>query len=364
MSRKKTIEITHEDDTDELKSDETTIFENFFNQAGDGWQISIYREEPLELKGFLEEIPFEDNVVNLEYLAKNWGGKRLRIMLRKPNGEWGGRQYLDLRSYPPLFRGRPLNWEGSYQINGQEQNRNREYSNDSNILSAAKILKELQPPQQQMPIYPNNQNQNEALFRILELMITQQMSNLNNMQNSRQENNQNSVQNLSEMMGFLGQARDFWKRDEPNDGDHLGSIMKIAEAVLTRPPQKSTGQLLPPMPIVPRQNTEITKNNINNVNSFDKNIKRDDDTEMTLDSLTQMLQNMNGEEAVGLFLMKLRDLTPSERAKAESMLFEALGIEIENSNTDTKETIQNRQDSESEFLGSDERHDPNNRNRH
>lgn len=341
MSRKKTIEIIQEDESkSEEKFDEIENFEDFFKQAGEGWSISVYREEPTELQGFLEERPYDPKKpVDIPYLAREWGGQRLRIMLRGPDGKWKQRQYLNLKSYPPLFHQRPMNWQGYQQFPFEKQV--NPVNNESNILNAAKILKELQPP---MPIHSSigQSNTNEPLMRMMEIVLTNQMAQINNMQKLSQssQTSQNSVQNLNEMMGFLAGARDFWKPiNEPSDnlqsGDPLSSIMKIAEAVLTRSPtQQKTGNILPPT----HQRIEHSK--------------KQQDTGMSFDNLSEILQNISGEDAVGLFLLKLKNLNPHDRAKAEGLLLESMGMEIETD--DTTEISKERNSDTGKFPGSDE----------
>ena len=71
-----------------------------------GWTVSIYRARPSWCKGYLERVELlEDEVIDLDYLAKTWGGEVLRLRICDHTGQWKGGADIHLHSYPPRFHG-------------------------------------------------------------------------------------------------------------------------------------------------------------------------------------------------------------------------------------------------------------------
>lgn len=331
MSKQKKKEVTIASSTEEIESEsgEVENFEEYFNYIGEGYTIVINRSEPQELKGFLEEIPLEDNTFSLEYLAKTWGGKQFRVMLRNPDGKWCGRRIVNLRSYPPLMRGRRI-MDSDEILFG---NAKRETRNDGdNILKAAQLLKALTPETQiQMPT-SNNSND---MLELLKIILAGQMQQMQSLQQQMQSPNQqqNSVKNLSEMMSFMSEVKSFWGDNERNnsgseDQAMVGSILEIAKTVLSKQPEQQVKQsrLVAPIPQNPRMISGV-KNNVENTV-----------TEKSVEDLIQnALEKMNGAEATKLYLLKLQSLPEKDRENALDMVCQALGIEFDDELPDDKE---------------------------
>lgn len=75
-----------------------------------GYRIQVWRQAPREFRGLLEEIEVTDGTtpLDLEYLARTWGGKELRIKIRNKKGQYKGTYDIPLYSHPPLFWGKPI----------------------------------------------------------------------------------------------------------------------------------------------------------------------------------------------------------------------------------------------------------------
>lgn len=80
-----------------------------------GYTVIIQRLEPMYAKGVLDEISVDatQNPINLKYLINTWGGHKLRLKFRRPNGTWAKHRDLNLYSFPPLLYGVPIQPEMS-----------------------------------------------------------------------------------------------------------------------------------------------------------------------------------------------------------------------------------------------------------
>lgn len=321
MSSKKKKEVTIAESSEEFENDSPEIenFEDFFNYAGEGYSIVINREEPVELKGFLEEIPLDENIFNLEYLAKTWGGKQFRIMLRDPNGKFRARRLINMRSYPPLMRGRRIADEND-ALFGSIKPKERREDPGENILRAAQVLKSLTPETQ------IHNNQNDSMMEILKIIITNQMQAQAQAWNNMQHQNnspQSSVQNLSDFMSLMSKTRDFWKiPDEEkkisgsDENLMLGSVIELAKNVLSKEESHPPHRLVAPNPIQTENSRIPQQSPIVNQKSIEQ-------------SVAEYLNKMSGIDATKLYLMKFQQLPQDEQEKTLDMLCGALGIDIE-----------------------------------
>lgn len=336
MANKKKKEVTIAESTEEFENDSPEVenFEDFFNYAGEGYSIVINREEPVELKSFLEEIPLDENIFNLEYLAKTWGGKQFRIMLRDPAGKFRARRIINMRSYPPLMRGRKI-MDDNDILFGSPRRPQKEDGGES-ILKAAQVLKSLTPEQPpQMP-----QNQNDSMMEILKIIITNQMQAMANLQ-TQQSAPQSSVQNLSDFMQLMSKTRDFWKNpNEPekisgsDDNAMLGSVVELAKTVLSQPKSQdntANHRLVTPNPVQPRQLAAVPPpvKAQNQVHAQQQQKSVDE-------QVSDYLGKMSAVDATKLYLMKFQQQPQEDQEKALEMLCHAMGIDIEDELPDDK----------------------------
>lgn len=104
-----------EDKTAEVRafeeiSDTDIDIERAFAEFGPGYRIQIHRSQPHEFRGFLEEIVVSDTVspIDLDYLTRTWGGRELKLKIKRPNGQYLKTLSIQLFSYPPLLYGEKL----------------------------------------------------------------------------------------------------------------------------------------------------------------------------------------------------------------------------------------------------------------
>lgn len=83
-----------------------------------GWKVTILRGEPGWCRGHLETIEYygdEDNEpIDVNYLIRQWGGRKLYLKVHNEGGKWVGGGSISLFSYPPKVRGQILNEMESY----------------------------------------------------------------------------------------------------------------------------------------------------------------------------------------------------------------------------------------------------------
>ncbi|MDD5347798.1 MAG: hypothetical protein PHT59_04205 [Candidatus Omnitrophica bacterium] len=98
------------DETAELAPDALDQIQTLLKTVSPGYRIQVWRQAPREFRGLLEEIEVTDGQtpLDLQYLARTWGGKELRIKIRNKKGQYKGTYDIPLYSHPPLFWGRPI----------------------------------------------------------------------------------------------------------------------------------------------------------------------------------------------------------------------------------------------------------------
>ena len=103
------VEVDEIEGEDELDPSEKAI-EAFFEDISPGMTVMIRRLEPTEYQGILETktVSDADNPIDMNYLINRWGGHKLRLKFRRPNGRWAKHIDIDLYSYEPLVLGQPL----------------------------------------------------------------------------------------------------------------------------------------------------------------------------------------------------------------------------------------------------------------
>ncbi len=71
-----------------------------------GWSMAIERKQPGWCGGYLERVECtEDEPLDIEYIIEQWGGKLMRLRILDERGRYTGGCDLNLRAYPPKFRG-------------------------------------------------------------------------------------------------------------------------------------------------------------------------------------------------------------------------------------------------------------------
>ncbi|MDD5547229.1 MAG: hypothetical protein PHO67_08770 [Candidatus Omnitrophica bacterium] len=292
-------------------------FEEMFDSYGEGWTLSIYRESPKDLSGFLEEIELEpgENPVNLQYLINQWGGKVLRLMLRDNKGVFRRRMLLQLKSFPPKVYGKLINDPNL----GGEQKKDPK----SELLEYFALLKEIKP---ETPIAPTENRTLEILIpMIMPLIKAFAERALTPPQSSPSQ-----AASIADMMTALSQMRDFVQ--PPSENNDMGaSLIGLAEKALPLIAQKQAQAApvqRPPVPIVAAH-----PNIVPNPSVAPPPPPTSQFVEPTDEQLMEILQkkllsgDIGGEALTNLYFDTVSRLPDTERAKAERVLENALDLE-------------------------------------
>jgi hypothetical protein len=231
--------MSEEEKKKDEKSDDDSVssFEEMFDQYGEDWTLSIYRESPKELSGFLEEVTLEagENPVNLQYLINQWGGKVLRLMLRDNKGVFRRRMLLQLKSFPPRVNGRIIN-----QGIDDQKDLKTEFAE---MLSLVKSMTPAPIP----PPPPNNTL--ETLLPLIAPILRAVAERA--MNPPLAVNAPSQAASITEMMGALSTMREF-VQPAPEGGDMSAAFVGLAEKVLPLLVEKKNAAANhPPAPVRP-----------------------------------------------------------------------------------------------------------------
>lgn len=294
---------------DQKKDDEQTVlsFEEMFDAFDDGWTLSIYRETPKELSGFLEEIALEpgENPIDLQYLINNWGGKQLRLMLRDAKGVFRRRMLVQLKSFPPKLYGKIIG----------EQAPAPTVDAKKDLLDLIAVLKAIQPP----PPAPQP-NQLEIIVPLIAPFIRSMAEKMLMPQPSPPS----QAASITEMMSALSTMRDFVQPAPEGGGDMGSAMVSLAEKVLPLLAEKRQAPnhhpAVGPMPRISPAAPSVVPTPETNPGPTD---------EQMMQFLQDKLANggLGGEELTKLYFDTVQRLPDTERAKAERAFENALGLE-------------------------------------
>lgn len=90
--------------------DAFSAIQEYFSSLAPGFRVTIYRTKPQEFRSLLEEYEISDDgaPLDLNYLARMWGGKELKLKVRDEAGRFVKTVTLPMFSHPPLYQGKPL----------------------------------------------------------------------------------------------------------------------------------------------------------------------------------------------------------------------------------------------------------------
>lgn len=312
------------ENTEPEKKDENYVssFEEMFDSYGEGWTLSVYRESPKDLSGFLEEIELEpgENPVNLQYLIQNWGGKVLRLMLRDNKGVFRRRMLIQLKSFPPRVNGKLV-----YEIENIQKKDSK-----TELLEYFALLKEIRPEQP-----PQNNNNLAVLLplvapfikAIAEKMLMPPVSI------------PSQAASITEMMAALSTMREFVQ--PPGENSDMGaSLISLAEKALPLIAQKQSQSqphpqprhvpIVPAVTAVPAHVAHPVLTPIPNPDSPPAPAMPEMPDEV---ALMQILQkklldgDISGAALTNLYFDTVARLSDNEKAEAERVLENALGLE-------------------------------------
>jgi hypothetical protein len=311
-------------------AEEDDLIEKFSRWAdgvGSGWKLSIYREEPKEFSGFLEEVVLDqsENPCDLNAIVQKWGGRCLRLMLRGPDGIFKKRLLIPLRTYPPLMHGRPVSGSSNPFENWTETNNTKPEEREDKILAAAKLLKELTPPVPPQPTAPNMFEGIQLMMPLFQSLLEAQLSRSNN---SPQTSINETLKAMASMKEFLGDST------IPNEGDigsMLPSVLKIGEALLLKKNEPKPETVSSPVEIPP---VKIERKNQNPVKTIENPKAM---VQNMIAELPSTLAQMPGEKGAAFFLEVLRLMPEREQESCLRVLFKHFGVEDEDEDDRTEE---------------------------
>jgi hypothetical protein len=343
MNQEKSLEKEKEEPEGPLVSS----FEQLFDQVGGGYALLIYRESPRDLRGFLEEIPLNvgDEVIDLGYLQKKWGGEVLKVLLRNPQGKFCRRMLIELRSYPPLRDYEPVRGGPVMPVKDTR----------SEFFEMMTMVKQMFPP----PIIP------ESPWKDLVPLIAPVIGALAKKimePPPMPAAPASQAQNLTEVMGALTMMKDF-VQPPAEGGDIAGPLINLGQELLKSPifqrpaPPQAAPQLqarvvparpsqaAPPMPSSPPQSAPPQSAPPSMVPT----------EEQIMQFAQQKLAGLKGPELTKLYLDAIKLMPENEGRAAIDTLDEELGVDEDEptetiptpisgdrTNTDKRDTSNNR----------------------
>lgn len=322
-------------------AEEDDLVEKFMRWSdgvGSGWKLSIYREEPKEYAGFLEEVVIDqsENPADLNAIVQKWGGRCLRLMLRGPDGIFKKRLLVPLRTYPPLMHGRPIVGT-SNPFEHWSDDKKPPVDREDRILEAARLLKELSPSAPPPSPYPNMLEGISLMMPLLKSLLEAQMSRaaIPTPQSSIQE----TLSAMAAMKEFMGDSQPV---GDSELGSMLPSVLKLGEALLLNKKEKQETKPENPILIPPVKISEKTPNPTKQVENQRETVQN------ILEKLPSTLAKMPGEQGASFFLDILRRMPEKEQESCLRVLFEHFGVEEEDENRSEKTTDKGRASSSNE----------------
>lgn len=95
---------------EEREQRELEELDEYLSGIEPGYTLVISRVEPGWCKGLLEEISVTQTSapVDINYIITTWGGHKIRLRFRRPDGKWAKFRDVELYTFQPLIYGRPL----------------------------------------------------------------------------------------------------------------------------------------------------------------------------------------------------------------------------------------------------------------
>lgn len=99
---------------EEREEKELEDLDEFLSGLEPGYMLVVSRVEPGWCKSVLEEIPVTEMSapISINYLRDTWGGHKLRLRFRGPDGKWVKHRDVNLYSFQPLIYGQPIDRSG------------------------------------------------------------------------------------------------------------------------------------------------------------------------------------------------------------------------------------------------------------
>ena len=95
---------------DDREQRELEELDEYLSGIEPGYTLVLSRVEPGWCKGLLEEISVTQtsSPVDLNYIINTWGGHKIRLRFRRPDGKWAKFRDVELYTFQPLIYGRTI----------------------------------------------------------------------------------------------------------------------------------------------------------------------------------------------------------------------------------------------------------------
>jgi hypothetical protein len=290
-----------------------------------GWTIRVYRASPAWCKGHLEQIDFDegDDPIDLDYLARTWGGEVLRLRVSDERGKYQGNATIQLASYPPRRFGKLLK---DPTIEPEIQTSMNSLSGIESLLSIVDRIR-----------------QNETL-PILKLLLNQQQQAAQPINTGMQQVLETATM-FKQLKGIFGESTE---NEKPvNSGTILDTVNSIlgayAQIKKTNPVPQST--IVPPLSPRPQL-------------GFPNPLPIPEKAKGFVDQLTAM----HPKDLAENFILAVGNMPEDKRNTVMSTLLNTLGLNTQNkSDVEEDNFEEGEEDGEGEYgFDDDEEEDQNN----
>jgi hypothetical protein len=96
--------------TEDREQRELEELDEYLSGIEPGYTLVLSRVEPGWCKGLLEEISVTQTSapVDINYIINTWGGHKIRLRFRRPDGKWAKFRDVELYTFQPLIYGRTI----------------------------------------------------------------------------------------------------------------------------------------------------------------------------------------------------------------------------------------------------------------
>lgn len=291
----------------------TEKIDQFLEGMSEGSAILVYRESPKDLAGFLEEIEIaeNENPIDLQYLAKTWGGEVLKLALRDKQGKFKRTVLIPMRSYPP-------------KMNGKAISEKDEVETFEKLEKMAKMLRGFNANHNPQPII-----QQSSMPQWLPVMMPLLQTLFERLLQPPPQPPSPHVQ-MNEVLEALKSAKDFVS--EGVEPSWYAPLIKIGEVVAEK---ALTQQLQPPAQVqrLPARPTQVPTPVPTPIPTpIPTPVPTPVPTLMQTPTKkaelpTDIIKNISGKQAASFFLEALEQMTENNREECLKEVFGELGLE-------------------------------------
>lgn len=289
----------------------TEKIDQFLEGMSEGSAILVYREAPKDLAGFLEEIEIaeNENPIDLQYLAKTWGGEVLKLALRDKQGKFKRTVLIPMRSYPPKMNGKLIGEKDDIET-------------FEKLEKMAKMLKGFNANHNPQPSVIQQQS---SIPQWLPVMMPLIQTLFDRLLQPPPQPPAAHVQ-MGEVLEALKSAKDFVS--EGSEPSWYAPLIKIGEVVAEK---ALTQQLQPPaqvqrLPARPTQvPTPVPTPIPTPIPTPVPTLMQTPTKKAELP--TDIIKNISGKQAASFFLEALEQMTENNREECLKEVFGELGLE-------------------------------------